>query len=115
MTRIKIGRDTPPWGPGFVRVTAVPTFPPRTMIIALALGFIVGTAIAGQTFYNFTLDNLRSMSFSNRVYAAELCDRVVAVLDEHAVVQLLGPRRSRARQSSLGLDVLRERASALLS
>ena len=24
-----------------------------------ALGFIVGTAIAGQTFYNFTLDNLR--------------------------------------------------------
>jgi putative ABC transport system permease protein len=27
--------------------------------IAVALGFIVGTAIAGQTFYNFTLDNLR--------------------------------------------------------
>jgi putative ABC transport system permease protein len=26
--------------------------------IAVALGFIVGTAIAGQTFYNFTLDNL---------------------------------------------------------
>ena len=25
----------------------------------MALGFIVGTAIAGQTFYNFTLDNLR--------------------------------------------------------
>jgi putative ABC transport system permease protein len=25
----------------------------------VALGFIVGTAIAGQTFYNFTLDNLR--------------------------------------------------------
>jgi putative ABC transport system permease protein len=23
------------------------------------LGFLVGTAIAGQTFYNFTLDNLR--------------------------------------------------------
>jgi putative ABC transport system permease protein len=23
------------------------------------LGFVVGTAIAGQTFYNFTLDNLR--------------------------------------------------------
>jgi len=28
-------KDTPPWGPGFVRVTAVPTLPPRTMIIAL--------------------------------------------------------------------------------
>ncbi len=27
--------------------------------IAVLLGFVVGTAIAGQTFYNFTLDNLR--------------------------------------------------------
>ena len=27
--------------------------------IAIVLGFIVGTAIAGQTFYNFTLDNLK--------------------------------------------------------
>lgn len=27
--------------------------------ISVALGFIVGTAIAGQTFYNFTLENLR--------------------------------------------------------
>lgn len=27
--------------------------------IAVMLGFLVGTAIAGQTFYNFTLDNLR--------------------------------------------------------
>ncbi len=27
--------------------------------IAVGLGFIVGTAIAGQTFYNFTLENLR--------------------------------------------------------
>jgi putative ABC transport system permease protein len=27
--------------------------------IAVGLGFLVGTAIAGQTFYNFTLDNLR--------------------------------------------------------
>jgi putative ABC transport system permease protein len=27
--------------------------------IAVLLGFIVGTAIAGQTFYNFTLDNLK--------------------------------------------------------
>ena len=27
--------------------------------ISVTLGFIVGTAIAGQTFYNFTLDNLR--------------------------------------------------------
>jgi len=27
--------------------------------IAVALGFIIGTAIAGQTFYNFTLENIR--------------------------------------------------------
>ena len=27
--------------------------------VAVAMGFLVGTAIAGQTFYNFTLDNLR--------------------------------------------------------
>ena len=27
--------------------------------IAVVLGFLVGTAIAGQTFYNFTLENLR--------------------------------------------------------
>jgi putative ABC transport system permease protein len=27
--------------------------------IAVLLGFVIGTAIAGQTFYNFTLDNLR--------------------------------------------------------
>jgi putative ABC transport system permease protein len=27
--------------------------------ITVTLGFIVGTAIAGQTFYNFTLENLR--------------------------------------------------------
>jgi putative ABC transport system permease protein len=27
--------------------------------IAVGLGFLIGTAIAGQTFYNFTLENLR--------------------------------------------------------
>jgi putative ABC transport system permease protein len=27
--------------------------------IVVALGFVIGTVIAGQTFYNFTLDNLR--------------------------------------------------------
>jgi putative ABC transport system permease protein len=32
---------------------------PLNFGIAVTLGFIVGTAIAGQTFYNFTLDNLR--------------------------------------------------------
>lgn len=32
---------------------------PLNFGVAVALGFIIGTVIAGQTFYNFTLDNLR--------------------------------------------------------
>jgi putative ABC transport system permease protein len=39
----------------FMRYTGIPI----NFGIAVALGFLVGTAIAGQTFYNFTLDNLR--------------------------------------------------------
>jgi putative ABC transport system permease protein len=32
---------------------------PINFLTAVALGFVVGVTIAGQTFYNFTLDNLR--------------------------------------------------------
>jgi putative ABC transport system permease protein len=39
----------------FLKYTGIPI----NFGIAVLLGFIVGTAIAGQTFYNFTLDNLR--------------------------------------------------------
>jgi len=39
----------------FMRNTGIPI----NFGIAVTLGFFVGTAIAGQTFYNFTLDNLR--------------------------------------------------------
>lgn len=39
----------------FMKSTGIPI----NFGIAVALGFIVGTAIAGQTFYNFTLENLR--------------------------------------------------------
>jgi putative ABC transport system permease protein len=39
----------------FMKYTGIPI----NFGISVALGFIVGTAIAGQTFYNFTLDNLR--------------------------------------------------------
>ncbi len=42
------------WG-YFMKNTGIPI----NFGIAVALGFFVGTAIAGQTFYNFTLDNLR--------------------------------------------------------
>ena len=48
---------------GFVKLTYDYYFQhtgiPINFFIAIALGFIVGTAVAGQTFYNFTLDNLR--------------------------------------------------------
>ena len=39
----------------FIKNTGIPV----NFGISVALGFIVGTAIAGQTFYQFTLENLR--------------------------------------------------------
>lgn len=39
----------------FMKYTGIPV----NFGIAVALGFIVGTAIAGMTFYNFTLENLK--------------------------------------------------------
>jgi len=39
----------------FLRRTGIPI----NFGVAIGLGFIIGIAIAGQTFYNFTLDNLR--------------------------------------------------------
>ena len=39
----------------FMKYTGIPI----NFGIAVALGFIIGTAIAGQTFYNFTLENMR--------------------------------------------------------
>ncbi|MBI1853252.1 MAG: FtsX-like permease family protein [Planctomycetes bacterium] len=39
----------------FMKYTGIPI----NFGIAVMLGFLVGTAIAGQTFYNFTLENLR--------------------------------------------------------
>lgn len=39
----------------FIKYTGIPI----NFGVAVILGFIIGTAIAGQTFYNFTLDNLR--------------------------------------------------------
>jgi len=39
----------------FMKYTGIPI----NFGISVALGFLVGTAIAGQTFYNFTLENLR--------------------------------------------------------
>lgn len=39
----------------FLKYTGIPI----NFGVAIVLGFVIGAAIAGQTFYNFTLDNLR--------------------------------------------------------
>ncbi|MBX3357641.1 MAG: ABC transporter permease [Phycisphaeraceae bacterium] len=41
----------------FMKYTGIPI----NFGIAVTLGFLVGTIVAGQTFYNFTLDNLRHL------------------------------------------------------
>ena len=40
--------------------------------ITVVLGFIVGTAIAGQTFYLFTVENLKQFGRSRR-WASATC------------------------------------------
>src|SRR3954471_8422563 len=52
LTREQFQRKTVDY---FMKYTGIPI----NFGIAVALGFLVGTAIAGQTFYNFTLDSLR--------------------------------------------------------
>lgn len=48
--------------------------------IAVVLGFIVGIAIAGQTFYNFTLDNLEHLAVLRAMGASRaLLSRMVVV------------------------------------
>lgn len=57
--------------------------------LAVALGFLIGTLVAGQTFYNFTLDNLRhygtlkAMGMTNGRLAG-------MVLVQASIVSLLG-------------------------
>ena len=57
--------------------------------ISVALGFIIGTAIAGQTFYNFTLDNLRHFGALKAMGAADsLLLRMILL--QAVVVGLIG-------------------------
>jgi putative ABC transport system permease protein len=57
--------------------------------ITAFLGFFVGTAIAGQTFYNFTLENLKQFGALKAMGATNL--RIVGmILLQAAVVGLLG-------------------------
>jgi putative ABC transport system permease protein len=57
--------------------------------ITALLGFLVGTAIAGQTFYNFTLENLKQFGALKAMGATNL--RIVGmILLQATVVGLLG-------------------------
>ena len=57
--------------------------------ITALLGFLVGTAIAGQTFYNFTLENLKQFGALKAMGATN--GRIVGmILLQATVVGLLG-------------------------
>lgn len=69
----------------FIRYTGIPI----NFGIAVTLGFLVGTAIAGQTFYNFTLDNLRHFGALKAMGAGAL--RLLGMIVQQAlVVGLIG-------------------------
>ena len=57
--------------------------------ITAMLGFLVGTAIAGQTFYNFTLENLKQFGALKAMGATNV--RIVSmILLQATVVGMLG-------------------------
>ena len=57
--------------------------------ITVFLGFLVGTAIAGQTFYNFTIENIRQFGSLKAMGASN--SRIVGmILLQAAVVGALG-------------------------
>ena len=57
---------------------------PMNFGITVLLGFIVGTAISGQTFYLFTVENLRQFGTLKAMGATNL--RLVAMIMFHALV-----------------------------
>jgi putative ABC transport system permease protein len=62
---------------------------PLNFGITVALGFLVGTAIAGQTFYNFTIENLKQFGALKAMGATN--GRIVGmILLQATVVGLLG-------------------------
>ncbi len=69
----------------FMKYTGIPI----NFGITAVLGFLVGTAIAGQTFYLFTIDNLKQFGALKAMGATNL--RIVAmIMLQAAVVGLLG-------------------------
>ena len=69
----------------FLKYTGIPI----NFGITIVLGFIIGTAIAGQTFYNFTIENLKQFGSLKAMGAGNL--KIVGmILLQAAVVGLLG-------------------------
>ena len=69
----------------YLRYTGIPI----NFGITALLGFFVGTAIAGQTFYNFTLENLKQFGALKAMGATNI--RIVGmILLQAMVVGLLG-------------------------
>jgi putative ABC transport system permease protein len=64
----------------FTKYTGIPI----NFGIAVILGFLVGTAIAGQTFYNFTLDNLKQFGALKAMGAGNL--RLLRMIMLQAVI-----------------------------
>jgi putative ABC transport system permease protein len=69
----------------FMKYTGIPI----NFGIAVGLGFMVGTAIAGQTFYQFTLDNLRQFGSLKAMGATNMRLLMMIVL-QAVVVGLIG-------------------------
>ena len=64
----------------FMKYTGIPI----NFGITAMLGFLVGTAIAGQTFYNFTLDNLKQFGALKAMGVTNL--RIVGMILLQALV-----------------------------
>jgi putative ABC transport system permease protein len=69
----------------FMKYTGIPI----NFGISVTLGFLVGTAIAGQTFYNFTLDNLRQFG-ALKAMGAGTGRLLSMILLQGAIVGLIG-------------------------
>jgi putative ABC transport system permease protein len=82
----------------FMKYTGIPI----NFGIAVVLGFFVGTAIAGQTFYNFTLDNLKHFGALKAMGAGNLM-LLRMILLQAALVGLIGYGIGVGAASSVGL------------
>src|SRR5207248_3752227 len=82
----------------FMKYTGIPI----NFGIAVLLGFLVGTAIAGQTFYNFTIENLKQFGALKAMGATNT--RIVGmILLQALVVGFLGSGLAAGLAAMVGL------------